>query len=211
MGEKGTITPKQKRILDYIQKFSLDKGYIPSQKEIARHFRFKSLGTVQNYLVRLEEQGWLEKAWNSKRGMRLLNPEAANSKSALSPNTTSLPLSGQVAAGQPIEVVESQDTFEVPSSMLGRGEHFVLQVSGQSMVEEGILNGDYVIIKKQSTANNGDTVVALVENAATIKRFYKRKNFVELLPANKDFEPIIVKADQDLSLAGILVGVVRKL
>lgn len=196
------LTPKQKKVLDFIADFTSRHEYAPSQQEIARHFNFKSLGTVQHYLVQLGEQGYLQKSWNARRSTRVNNTATS----------FELPLLGRVAAGLPIEAVENRETIEVPSFMVKQvGNHFVLQVKGDSMVDEGILEGDYVILKKQDTAHNGQTVVALVNNEATIKKYFKRKDKIELHPANPSYRPIIVEADQDFKIEGILAGVIRKI
>ncbi len=118
------------------------------------------------------------------------------------------PLLGRVAAGKPIEAVEDVDVIEVPPSMIGSGEHFVLQVKGDSMKDDGILDGDFVVVRKQPTAENGETVVALVNNEATIKKYYKKKRDVELRPANEGMESIVVKQG-DLRIQGKVVGVLR--
>jgi repressor LexA len=177
---------------------------------IAQHFGFKSLGTVQHYLVQLGNQGYLQKSWNARRGTRIGNTRTS----------FELPLLGRVAAGRPIEAIESRDTVEVPSFMISRGatgprghipQHFVLQVQGDSMIEEGILEGDYVVFRKQATANNGQTVVALINNEATIKKYFKRKDKIELHPANDAYKPIIVDHGEDFRIEGILAGVIRKI
>jgi repressor LexA len=118
------------------------------------------------------------------------------------------PLLGKVAAGKPIEAVEDVNTIAVPPSMIGGGDHFALQVKGDSMTEDGILDGDFVVIRKQSTAENGETVVALINNEATIKKYCQKKDYVELRPAHKGMEPLIVK-EGDLRIQGKLVGVIR--
>lgn len=205
------LTPKQKQVLDFIAGYTERHDYAPSQQEIAKHFGFKSLGTVQHYLVQLGELGLLQKSWNARRSVRLSHP----------PRTATsfeIPLLGRVAAGLPIEAIEvsgsvtAHETIEVPSSMIKEvGNHFVLQVKGDSMVEEGILEGDYVILKKQATAHNGQTVVALINNEATIKKFFRRKNKIELHPANSAYRPIIVEPSQDFKIEGVLAGVIRKI
>lgn len=194
------LTPKQKNVLDFIQSFTEQEGYPPSQQEIARHFGFRSLGTVQNYLVRLEREGVLAKEWNAKRGMRVLR---------LTTDATELPLAGIVAAGKPIEAVENPDTIEVPSSMVGAGENFVLRVQGDSMIGDGILDGDYVVVRKQASAENGQTVVAMIENEATVKRLYRRAGSIELHPANPAMQPIVVGAEENFRIVGVVVGVIR--
>lgn len=203
-----TLTPKQKKLLDFIEKFRDTNGYFPSQQEIANHFGFRSLGTVQNYLVRLERQGVLKKTWNAKRSMTLIPPQPHS-------ETVPLPLVGRVAAGLPIEAIETPETLDVPPSMLKKGEHYVLQVEGDSMIEDGILNGDYVVIKKQNRADNGQTVVALISGEATIKRFYQKNSEIELHPANPKYKPILVNSlvdhPSDFRIEGVLVGVIRQL
>lgn len=251
------ITPKQKAILDYIRDFQTEKGYAASQVEIAEHFGFKSLGTVQNYLVRLERQGFLRKTWNSKRGMEVVdrdlttpradaygtptrsleNSAPASAKKSLilaeagtgenpwavppplTSTTIPLPLLGKVAAGRPIEYTERGEDFEVPASFfkapdIAPENHYVLCVSGNSMIEDGILDGDYVVVKKQPNADLGQTVVAMVGNEATIKRYYRRKSgTIELRPANEAYEPILVNSlteTDQFRIEGVLVGVIRK-
>lgn len=260
------LTPKQKAILDYIQGFSGDNGYAPSQHEIAKHFGFKSLGTVQNYLTRLERHGFLRKTWNAKRGMEVLRDRQFEESGALlgSSTTTSsspegslipfrnkkkdtvstplsspltsaetsvvfLPLLGKVAAGLPIEYAEYDQTVEVPLSLFNRpsgtshrerfaANHYVLRVKGDSMIGDGILEGDYVIIEKRANANEGETVVAMIGNEATIKRFYKKKmpggSLIELRAANPNYEPILIDSlteTRDFRIEGVMVGLIRKL
>jgi repressor LexA len=215
------LTPKQKEVLDFISTYAERHGYAPSQSEIARHFNFKSLGTVQNYLVRLERQGLLRKSWNARRGMEVVRPEppqpAARSiheyASAAVAQAVPLPLVGRVAAGRPIEAIETMDTLEVPASMLKGGENFVLRVTGDSMIDEGIMNGDFVVIRKQANAQNGQTVVALVGNEATIKKYYRRGGRVELHPANPAYQPLIIESlveSVDFRIEGVLVGLIRR-
>jgi repressor LexA len=194
------LTPKQKRILNFIQSYTDHSGYPPSQQEIANAFGFRSLGTVQNYLVRLQREGVLEKDWNARRGMRVLSPKV---------ETAELPLAGLVAAGKPIEVVETPDSIEVPSSMVGHGKNFVLKVQGDSMIGDGILDGDYVVVRKQSNAENGQTVVVTINNEATVKRFHQSAGRVELHPANPMMETIVIEAEEDFRIEGVVVGVIR--
>jgi repressor LexA len=158
-----TLTPKQKKVLEFITTFSDEHGYSPSQAEIARHFGFKSLGTVQNYLVRLERNGLLQKTMNAQRSMKVVSqPHTEETVGVKAESIVALPLVGKVAAGHPIEAIENHETLDVPADMVRRpGEHFVLRVSGDSMIEDGILEGDYVVIRKQGNANNGQTVVGV--------------------------------------------------
>ncbi|MEW6058220.1 MAG: transcriptional repressor LexA [Bdellovibrionota bacterium] len=204
------LTPKQKEVLDFITAFRSEWGYAPSQQEIAKHFGFKSLGTVQNYLVRLERQGVLQKTWNARRGMQVLSSSQPQPQTFS--ETVPLPLLGRVAAGYPIEAIAQQEILEVPSSMLKGGNNFALKVNGNSMIEEGILDGDYVIIKKQSVARNGQTVVALLRNEVTIKKYYLHGSKIELHPANPEYKPLVIESAselEDFRIEGVLVGVIR--
>ncbi len=194
------LTPKQKQVLEYIRTYAEANGYAPTQREIARRFGFRSLGTVQNYLVRLERQGLLRRDWNAKRALEVVRPEPAGLE---------LPLVGFVAAGRPIEAVASPDVIEVPPGMVRGGENFALRVVGDSMVGDGILDGDYVVVRRQTHAANGQTVVALVDGEATVKRFYRRGGRVELRPANPLMDPIEVGPGQALRIEGVVIGVIR--
>jgi repressor LexA len=208
------LTPKQQMILSFVRQFRDEHGYSASQREIADHFGFKSLGTIQNYLVRLKKQGAIEKEWNQKRDMTVSDLAMGNpGLSEEPPEVKRLPLVGSVAAGRPIEAIESQEWMDIPSSLApGKGPFFILKVKGDSMIEDGILDGDFVIIRKQSTATNGQTVVALVENQATIKRFHKASESIELRAANPAYDPIIVRgaAMAGVHIEGILAGVMRR-
>lgn len=194
------LTPKQKQVFDFIAHHIENQGFAPSQQEIAKAFGFRSLGTVQNYLVRLEREGLLHRDWNGRRSLRL---------AAVVEPGLKLPLSGAVAAGKPIEAIETSDTIDVPPTMVGTGEHFVLRVAGDSMIEDGILDGDYVVVRKQATAENGQTVVALLNNEATVKRLQRHAQTIELHPANTTMRPIIIDAEVSFGIEGVVVGVIR--
>jgi len=204
--ETAAITPKQRRMLDYIREFTEARGYGPSQREIADHFGMRSLGTVQNYLVRLERAGCLGRRWNAKRA---LVPLGEDPRDAAAAAETELPLLGAVAAGQPIEAVSAPEAVAVPASMIRRGENFVLRVSGDSMVGDGILDGDLVVVTKRATAETGQTVVALVDGEATVKHFYKKGGKVELHAANPAYPPIVVGPERDFRIEGVVAGVIR--
>lgn len=220
----ASITPKQKQVLEFITSYREENGYAPSQQEIAKNFGFSSLGTVQNYLVRLERLGLIQKTWNARRGMQTTPPpsgEVARLPIRETASTVPLPLLGRVAAGKPIEAIESQETIDVPASMIRGEDNFALRVSGDSMIEDGILSGDLAIIKKQRDAKNGQTVVALINNEATIKRFYRKGKRVELHAANPAYKPLIVELQSELAvesmvgtdfkIEGVLVGIIRRL
>ncbi len=194
------MTPKQKMILDFIQSYADREGYPPSQQEIADSFGFRSLGTVQNYLVRLEREGLLTKDWNARRSMRVIRPQR---------NALELPLVGTVAAGKPIEAIETPDSIEVPASMVGPGENFVLRVKGDSMIGDGILDGDFVVVRKQATADSGQTVVALIRGEATVKRLLRKDMSIELHPANPAMRPIVLEDEESFRIEGVVVGVIR--
>jgi len=193
------LTPKQKQFLDFLIEHTEREGYAPSQTEIAHALGFKSLGTVQNYLVRLEREGLIEKDWNARRGIRVRIPEGYGYQ---------LPLAGLVSAGKPIEAIETHDTIEVPASMAGEGS-FVLRVKGDSMIGDGILDGDFVVVRKQDTAGNGQTVVALMDNEATVKKLHLEGNRVELHPSNPAMDSIVVEDSETFRILGIVVGVIR--
>ena len=202
------LTPKQKDVLDFILAFGARQGYAPSQQEIARHFGFKSLGTVQNYLVRLERAGLLRKEHNSKRSLQVLPPQP------VAQPAVALPLLGRVAAGRPIEALEEGITLEVPASMVPpQSECFALRVVGDSMIGDGILEGDFVVVNKKRPATNGQTVVALLRNEATVKRYYRKGERVELRAANPNYEPIVVESlvDPDFRVEGVVTGLIRQL
>jgi len=196
-----TLTPKQQRILEFLQTYTQSKGYPPTQREIARRFRLKSLGSVQDYLQSLERKGYLNKSSYGRRAIQLND---------LSAEAVRLPLLGTVAAGRPIEAVERQDRVEVPKALLKGGENFVLLVRGDSMIEDGIHDGDLVIVRKQPTAQNGQTVVAMIDGEATVKKFYPSNEGVELRPANSAMKPIWVGHGQGFQVLGLVVGLMRR-
>ena len=196
------LTEKQKAFLEYISRYMEDWGRSPSFEEICSHFGFTSYNTVTTYLKTLKRKGYirLPRKKNQKRAIEVISP--------VETRRFEFPLLGRVAAGKPIEAVEDMDVIEVPASMIGQEDHFVLQVKGDSMKEDGILDGDFIVVRKQPTAENGETVVALINNEATVKKYYRRRNYVELRPAHTGMEPIIVRKG-DLRIEGKIVGVIR--
>ena len=195
------LTDKQKDVLGFISGYINEWGKSPSFDEICTRFGFSSYNTVTTYLKLLEKKGYIrlpEK--NMKRSIEVISPVEIK--------RLELPLLGKVAGGKPIEAVENYDVIEVPPSMLGSGDHFVLEVMGFSMQEEGILDGDFVIVRKQSWAEIGETVVALIGNEATVKKYYKTGKHVELRPAHEGMESIYVEKG-DLRIEGKVVGVLR--
>jgi repressor LexA len=197
------LTDKQKEFLGFISRYTDEWRRSPSFEEICSHFGFTSYNTVTTYLKALERKGYvrLPDKKNQKRAIEVISP--------VETRRFELPLLGRVAAGKPIEALEQVDVIEVPPSMAEQGDHFVLQVKGDSMKEEGILDGDFIIVRKQPTAQNGETVVALINNEATVKKYYRRKAHVELRPAHTGMEPIIIK-EGNLQIRGKVVGVLRQ-
>jgi len=192
------LTKRQKEILDYIRTYRADQGISPTQREIRERFGLSSFGTVQKHLKRLEEKGALSREWNRSRG---ISPaEQASSRPVA--------LLGLVAAGRPIEPFPDEESIEVPASLLGKGEHFVLRVRGDSMIEDGIKDGDYVIVARRSQAQNGQTVVALVRGEATLKRYYGEGGRVRLQPANASMKPMTYDV-RDVTLQGVVTGLMR--
>ena len=196
------LTEKQKAFLGYISRYMDDWGRSPSFEEICSHFGFTSYNTVTTYLKALKRKGYirLPRKKNQKRAIEVISP--------VETRRFEFPLLGRVAAGKPIEAVEDMDVIEVPSSMIGQGDHFVLQIKGDSMKEDGILDGDFIVVRKQPTAENGETVVALINNEATVKKYYRRKNYVELRPSHTGMEPIIVRKG-DFRIEGRVAGIIR--
>jgi repressor LexA len=193
------LTKRQKEILDFIREYREAQGISPTQREIRERFELSSFGTVQKHLKRLEEKGALSREWNRSRGISPAEPKASSRE---------IPLLGAVAAGRPIEAFPEAETIEVPSSLLGRGDHFVLRVRGDSMVDDGIRDGDYVVVAKRATAQNGQTVVALIRGEATLKRFYSEGSRVRLQPANASMKPLTFEA-RDVTVQGVVTGLIR--
>jgi repressor LexA len=199
------LTKRQKEILDYIGAFIEDKGYAPSFEEIAEAFGYSSLATVHEHLSNLERKGYLRKSYNESRSIQLTRPDAGAP-------SIELPLLGAVAAGLPIEAITDQETLAVPPDMVRRRrDNYVLRVEGNSMIEEQIRDGDYIVVQAQDTAEDGQMVVALVGGeAATVKKLYREPGGrVRLQPANPTMEPMVVDA-RSVRVQGVVVGVIRK-
>jgi repressor LexA len=200
------LTKRQKEILDYIQAFIAEHGYAPSFEEIAESFGYSSLATVHEHLSNLERKGYIRKSYNESRSIELTGPEPDAGRSV------ELPLLGRVAAGAPIEAVQDAETLAVPLDMVRRRrDNYVLRVEGNSMIEEQIRDGDYIVVQAQETAEDGEMVVALVGGeSATVKKLYREEaGRVRLQPANPSMDPIFVDPDE-LRIQGIVVGVIRK-
>lgn len=197
------LTPRQKQILNYIYDYYRANGYPPSVREICAATGLKSTATVHAYLVQLEKKGYLSRNPQKPRAIDLMN------RKMIDRDTVKVPLVGKVTAGQPILAQENiETTFILPKEMVPDTGAFMLSVKGDSMIEAGILDGDYVIVKSTDTAENGDIVVALIGDEATVKRFYKERDHIRLQPENRFMQPIIVR---DLKILGKVVGLFRKI
>lgn len=204
------LTKKQKEVFDYIKTYTSEYGYSPTQKEIKEHFGLKSFGSVQRYLKYLKEAELLASDWNARRGIQINDPQIEEHSQSLDPHSLELPLLGLVAAGNPIEAIENPtETTVVPKHFVKpQHRHFALTVQGDSMIEDGILEDDIVVIRESSTAKVGQTVVAVIDGEATLKKYYPKQNSIELHPANSRLSPIIV-TEGNLRLVGTLVGLIR--
>ena len=216
---KEGLNKREKSILKYIAKQIEKNGYPPSVREIGKAVGLSSTATVHGYLARLEEKGYLKKENQKGRTLKLLKDENGESLAKKKKQETKdfysgremveVPVIGKITAGEPILAVENvTDTFPIPIDFVGNSESFMLTVRGESMIEAGILNGDYILIRKQNTANNGEIVVALIDEEATVKTFYKEKDHIRLQPENSTMDPIIVP---NCEILGKVIGVFRKM
>ena len=220
--KSNELGKREKDILNFIEKQIKEKGYPPSVREIGKSVGLSSTATVHGYLTKLEEKGYIKKENQKGRTLRLLkgtkNESKYNNQIDIKENGKNLytnkelvevPVIGKITAGAPILAVENiSDTFPIPIDFVGNSESFMLTVSGESMIEAGILDGDYILVKKQNVARNGEIVVALIEDEATVKTFYKEKDHIRLQPENSAMDPIIVK---NCEILGKVAGVFRKL
>jgi repressor LexA len=197
------LTKRQREILDYLNDFIERHGYAPSLEEIGRQFGLSSLATVHKHLTNLQEKGFIRRAWNRSRSVELIPTRAGG-------RAVELPLLGYVAAGRPIEAIAGTETIAVPEDFAGKKDTYVLRVRGDSMIEEQIRDGDYVIIEDRKIAENGETVVALLRGSdVTLKKFYRENGHVRLQPANPSMQPLVVGAD-DVQVQGVVIGVMRR-
>jgi len=198
------LTPAQEKVFRFVREYITRHGYSPSYEEVRRHLGFKSLNSVYKHLKQLEGRGYLLTPWNNKKRVLDLAPLHSPVKAG----AFSIPFLGTVAAGIPIEVVQTAESVEVPENFLGNGSNFALRVRGDSMIEDGIRDGDILIITQQPHAENGQTVVALVAGEATVKKFYRRENEIELKPANSRMKSIVASAEE-VELVGVVMGLLR--
>ena len=210
------INKREKAILKFIQKQVEENGYAPSVREIGKAVGLKSTATVHGYLAKLSEKGYIKKEDQKGRTLRLLKggdgepvKKHEDKNYYTGREMVEVPVIGKITAGEPILAVENiTDTFPIPIDFVGNSESFMLTVRGESMIEAGILDGDYILVRKQSNANNGEIVVALIEDEATVKTFYKENGHIRLQPENHTMDPIIVP---DCKILGKVAGVFRKM
>ena len=216
--KSNELGKREKDILSFIEKQIKQNGYPPSVREIGKAVGLSSTATVHGYLTKLEQKGYIKKENQKGRTLRLLKGTKNKNQTEIKENgknfytskeLVEVPVIGKITAGEPILAVENiSDTFPIPIDFVGNSESFMLTVRGESMIEAGILDGDYILVKKQNVAQNGDIVVALIEDEATVKTFYKEKDHIRLQPQNSAMDPIIVK---NCEILGKVAGVFRKL
>ena len=197
------LTERQKEIVDFVRDYRAAKGVSPTQREICERFGFSSFGTLQKHIRLLLEKGALVRDWNKRRS--LLVPAERSGGQAVD-----LPLLGLIAAGSPIESLPGDETVAVPESLTRRGDHFVLRVRGDSMIDDGIHDGDLVVVQRRETAANGEMVAALISGETTLKRFFREPGgVIRLQPANDRIKPILVD-EASVRVQGVVVGLMRR-
>ena len=216
--DPNSLNKREKAIVKFIEKHIKANGYPPSVREIGKSVGLKSTATVHGYLASLEEKGYIKKESQKGRTLKLLKGGLADENENqmeiqkevyTSREMVDVPVIGKITAGEPILAVENvTDTFPIPLDFVGNSESFMLTVRGESMIEAGILDGDYILVRKQNTATNGEIVVALIEDEATVKTFYKEKDHIRLQPENSTLDPIIVP---NCEILGKVIGVFRKM
>ena len=216
--DPNSLNKREKAILKFIEKHISANGYPPSVREIGKAVDLRSTATVHGYLSALEMKGYIKKENQKGRTLKLIKggaDDSSGTQEVIGKNAYSqkelvdVPVIGKITAGEPILAVENvTDTFPIPIDFVGNSESFMLTVRGESMIEAGILNGDYILVRKQNTATNGEIVVALIEDEATVKTFYKEKDHIRLQPENSTMDPIIVP---NCEILGKVIGVFRKM
>ena len=199
----ATLTKRQKQMVDFLENYIEEHGYAPTLAEIGEYFGLSSLATVHKHMRNLEQKGIILRQHNHSRALEV-------APSARKPAVPRVELLGEVAAGRPIEAIENRETISVPEEFVRRENTFCLRVRGDSMVEDGIRDGDYIIVEGRDTAENGETVVALIGNEATVKKFYGEANgMIRLQPANSTMQPIMERAE-NVTVRGVVVGLMRR-
>jgi repressor LexA len=201
MPDFSQLTDRQREIYQFIEQKIDERGYGPTVREIGVAFDIKSPNGVMCHLKALEKKGLIRKEPGAARAIQLVERR---------PQRFALPLFGTVAAGQPMPAIEQADDRLEFDDLFGGPERFALRVKGDSMIDDHIQDGDYVVIRRQETAQNGDPVVAMIDNEVTLKRYYREPNHIRLQPSNEKLDPIIVDESRDVNILGVLVGVLRK-
>jgi repressor LexA len=199
-----TLTKKQKAVLDYVRAFIENEGFSPSYEEIAVGLGLSAVSTVHVHVRNLVEKGYLTKKWNTNRSLDMVRTLRDGS------SAVEVPLAGRIAAGEPIEPVEDVETIGLPPDMIGRNETYILQVRGDSMIEDHVIDGDFVIVEKREMARDGEMVVALIRgNDVTLKRFRRDRGKIRLEPANPAYNPMVFD-EKDVRVQGVVIGILRK-
>lgn len=200
------VTAKQRRVYEFIRRYIESNHEPPTIAEIGRHFQMSSSASVHAILVALEREGLIKRVPNISRGIEIIQQKGGDDD-----DDTEVPLLGTVAAGQPIEAILADDTISIPKGMHGRGRTFALRVRGDSMIDDNIQDGDFIIVASQNTAENGQMVIALIDNTnTTVKRFYREPDFIRLEPANPQFKPIFIRTPERIQIQGVVRGLIRK-
>ena len=200
---QGKITPKQQEILDYIKSQILERGFPPAVRDICEAVHLKSTSSVHSHLETLEKNGYIKRDPTKPRAIEILDESFNFNRREM----VNVPIIGRVAAGEPLLAQQNiENYFPIPAEMMPNKQTFLLQVQGESMINAGILNGDYILVQQQQTADNGDKVVALIDDGATVKTFYREEGIIRLQPENDFMDPIIVK---DCTILGKVIGVFR--
>lgn len=202
----GKISKKQSEILEYMKNEIISRGFPPSVREICEAVNLKSTSSVHSHLETLEKNGYIRRDPTKPRAIEIVD----DNFNLVRREMVNVPIIGKVAAGQPLLAVENvEGYFPIPSEFMPNNKTFMLVVQGDSMINAGIFNGDYVLVEQRQTAENGEKVVALVEDSATVKTFYKEKDYIRLQPENDTMDPIIVEQDQMFQILGKVIGVFR--
>jgi len=202
----GKISQKQSEILEYMKNEILNRGFPPSVREICEAVNLKSTSSVHSHLETLEKNGYIRRDPTKPRAIEIVD----DNFNLVRRETVNVPIVGKVAAGQPLLAMENvEGYFPIPSEFMPNNKTFMLVVEGDSMINDGIFSGDYVLVEQQPTAENGQKVVALVDDSATVKTFYKEKDYIRLQPENDSMDPILVGPEQVFQILGKVIGVFR--
>ena len=202
----GKISSKQREILEYIKQEILNKGYPPAVREICEAVHLKSTSSVHSHLETLEKNGYIRRDPTKPRAIEIIDDNFNLTRREV----VNVPIIGQVAAGQPLLAVENiENYFPIPTEFMPNAESFMLRVKGESMINAGIFDGDFILVEETPTASDNDIIVALLEDSVTVKRFFKEEDYIRLQPENDTMEPIIVPQDSPFSIVGRVIGLYR--